>query len=189
MSATSKPFGCRPVGHFTGGTVRTIGVPGGIATGYASTIPLYSPVKFTTSGVLNVVSAADLIAGIFAGCEYVDSSGHGRVGHWPASTTATAITAYIYRDPAIEYMIQCDGSLAITAVGDEANFSNITASGGVSVKYSQCTLSSTLVGAGGSDTLQILGLANFMDNAWGDAFTVARVRVNESQFQAAINAF
>mgnify|MGYP003335458810 CR=1 FL=1 len=53
---------------------------------------------------------------------------------------------------------------------------------------SQCTLSTTLVGAGNSAQMLIRDLAPYPDNAWGDSYTVVRVTINESQFNASVNA-
>jgi len=36
--------------------------------------------------------------------------------------------------------------------------------------------------------LKIIGLTPGVDNAWGDAYTVVQVQVNESQFNASVNA-
>jgi hypothetical protein len=95
--------------------------------------------------------------------------------------------AYFYQDPAIVYDIQCDGSLAQSSVGAQADLSNTTA-GSTTTGLSQCTLSSTLVSAGSSAQMRIIGLTPGVDNAWGDAYTVVQVQVNESQFNASVNA-
>ena len=53
---------------------------------------------------------------------------------------------------------------------------------------SQCTPSTTLVGAGNSAQLLLRDLAPYPDNEWGDAYTIVRVTINESQFNASVNA-
>jgi len=68
-----------------------------------------------------------------------------------------------------------------------ADLSNVTA-GSTTTGLSQCTLSATLVGAGNSAQMRILELAPFADNDWGDAYTVVRVVINESQVNASVNA-
>jgi hypothetical protein len=109
--------------------------------------------------------------------------------YWPASTAyqAGSCIAYFYNDPNIVYEIQADGSLAQTSVGDQADLSNTTAGSNVT-GLSQCTLSTTLVGAGNSAQMRIVDLAPLVDNAWGDSYTVVRAVINESQFQATTNA-
>jgi hypothetical protein len=85
------------------------------------------------------------------------------------------------------YDIQCDGSLAQTAIGDQANFSNIAA-GSTTTGLSAATISSSLAGAGNAAQLRIIGLYNGVDNAWGDAYTTVQVQINQSQYQASVNA-
>ena len=111
------------------------------------------------------------------------------LNYWPASTayTSGSCVAYFYNDPNIVYEIQADGSLAQTAVGDMADLSNTTA-GSTTTGLSQCTLSTTLVGAGNSAQMLIRDLAPYPDNAWGDSYTIVRVTINESQFNASVNA-
>jgi hypothetical protein len=95
--------------------------------------------------------------------------------------------AYFYNDPNIVYEIQADGSLAQTSIGDQADLSNTTA-GSSTTGLSQCTLSTTLVGSGASAQMRIVDLAPYPDNAWGDAYTIVRATINESQFNASVNA-
>jgi hypothetical protein len=95
--------------------------------------------------------------------------------------------AYYYQDPAIVYDIQADGPLAQTTLGAQSDFSNATA-GSTTTGLSQCTISTSVVAAGSSAQLKIIGLTPGVDNAWGDAYTVVQVQVNESQFNASVNA-
>jgi hypothetical protein len=109
--------------------------------------------------------------------------------YWPANESfqVGSVVAYFYNDQNIVYEIQADGSLAQTSVGDMADLSNTT-DGSTTTGLSQCTLSTTLVGAGNSAQMQILDIAPYPDNAWGDAYTIVRVRINESQINASVNA-
>jgi len=195
MSSTSAPFGLRPAFH-PSGLDRAQALANGILSGYSSNILKGQPVQYGTtanSGTLGTIIAAGTtgaIAGAFAGVEWTDTTGRRRVSnYWPASTayqTGSCI-AYFYNDPNIVYEIQADGSLAQTSVGDQADLSNTTAGSNVT-GLSQCTLSTTLVGAGNSAQMRIVDLAPLVDNAWGDSYTVVRATINESQFQATTNA-
>jgi hypothetical protein len=49
-------------------------------------------------------------------------------------------------------------------------------------------ISTSVVAAGSSAQLKIVGLTPGVDNEWGDAFTVVQVQVNESQLNASVNA-
>jgi hypothetical protein len=77
--------------------------------------------------------------------------------------------------------------LAQTSIGDQANFSNITA-GSTTTGLSAATISSSLVGTSAVGDMRIIGLYNGVDNAWGDAYTTVQVQVSRSQYVATINA-
>ena len=189
MSATSAPFGLRPAFH-PSGLDRAQALAGGILSGYTSDILKGQPVKLNSSGQLNVAAAGDSFQGAFAGVEWTDTTGRRRVSnYWPASTSyvAGSCVAYFYNDPNIVYEIQAAGSLAQTAIGDMADLSNTT-DGSTTTGLSQCTLSTSLAGAGNSAQMLIRDLAPYPDNAWGDAYTIVRVTINESQFNASVNA-
>ena len=125
-----------------------------------------------------------------AGFEWTDTTGRRRVSNYfPANTayvTGSAV-AYYYSDPNIVYDIQADGSLAQSTLGAQSDFSNVTA-GSTTTGLSQCTISTSVVAAGSSAQLKIVGLTPGVDNAWGDSYTVVQVQVNESQFNASVNA-
>ena len=119
--------------------------------------------------------------------QFTDTTGRARVSnYWPANTAyqAGSCVAYFYADQNIVYEIQADGSLLQSSVGDEADLSNTTA-GSTTTGLSQCTVSTTLVGAGNSAQVRILDIAPYPDNAWGDAFTIVRVNISEYQFAPA----
>lgn len=189
MSATNAPFGLRPAFH-PSGLDRAQALAGGIASTYSSDILKGQGVKLNSSGNIVIVAAGDSMQGAFAGVEWTDTTGRRRVSnYWPASTAyqTGSCVAYFYNDPQIVYEIQADGSLAQTAIGDQADLSNVAAGSNVT-GLSQCTLSSSLVGAASTATFKIVDLAPYADNAWGDAYTVVRVQLNESQFQATVVA-
>jgi hypothetical protein len=189
MSATNAPFGMRPAFH-PSGLDRAQAIAGGIASGYSSDILKGQAVKLNSSGNIVQAAAGDSFQGAFAGVEWTDTTGRRRVSnYWPASTAyqTGSCVAYFYNDPNIVYEIQADGSLAQTAIGDMADLSNATA-GSTTTGLSACTISTTLVGSGNSAQLQIVDLAPYVDNAWGDAYTIVRVTINESQYRATVNA-
>jgi hypothetical protein len=189
MSATNAPFGLRPAYH-PSGLDRAVTLADGIASAYNTAILKGQPVKLNTSGNIVVAAAGDAFQGAFAGVQWTDTTGRARVSNnWPANTAYQAGTcvAYYYNDPNIVYEIQAAGSLAQTSVGDMADLSNTTA-GSTTTGLSACTLSTTLVGAGNSAQMLIRDLAPYPDNAWGDAYTIVRVTINESQFNASVLA-
>lgn len=189
MSATNAPFGLRPAFH-PSGLDRAQALANGIASAYNTDILKGQPVKLNSSGNIVVAAAGDSFQGAFAGVEWTDTTGRRRVSnYWPANTAyqTGSCVAYFYNDPNIVYEIQADGSLAQTSIGDQADLSNTTA-GSNTTGLSQCTLSTTLTGATNTAQMRIVDLAPYPDNAWGDAYTVVRVTINKSQYQATVAA-
>ena len=189
MSSTNAPFGMRPSFH-PSGLDRAVALPNGITSAYSTGILKGQPVALNTSGNIIAATAGSAYQGAFAGHEYTDLTGRRLVSNqWIANTayqTGSEVT-YYYSDPNIVYDIQADGSLAQTAIGDQANFSNISA-GSTTTGLSQCTISTSLAGSGAVGDMRIIGLTPAVDNAFGDAYTVVQVQVSRSQYVATINA-
>ena len=181
MSATLAPFGFVPVEHPTGFSRAR---PYPIAAAYATAIAKGQPVLLDTAGVVQAAGAAVDIIGIFAGCEYVDGTGKPTVSNnWPAGgvTNGTKIIAYVWDNPDAEYLVQADGIVALTALGDQADVSNSTnAFNGLS----QATLSATLKGAAVQGQFRILDFDRSVDNVAGDAFTKVIVGIARHQYIA-----
>lgn len=184
MSATNAPFGFRPA-------YNPIGLERAkkytIAAAYGTAINEGQPVILATNGTVTAGTAAADLLGIFAGVEYVDATGKPNYSpNWPAGQTVLAGTvpvAYVYDDPSNVYEVQADGSVAQTAIGDQADVSNVSAVNSL-VGRSQCTLSASLAGVGVQAQWRIVGFGQQLDNAPGDAFTIVQVQLARSQFVA-----
>jgi len=187
MSSTNLPFGLRPVGHQFGGGARPQATKGFIASAYAAAIGFGSPITLVpASGTLQIATAAQDFYGVFAGCQYLRTgSAIQDTGFWPASTSYVAGTMQVlaYDDPGIVYEIQASGSLAQTAIGQQADLNNPN-SVDTTTGYSQARISTTLATTGNAGQLRIINLGKGLDNAWGDAFTVVQVQINRSQVNA-----
>ena len=186
MSATNAPFGLRPAFH-PSGLDRAQALAGGITSGYSSNIWKGQPVKYSASaGVIIPSSAGSAWSGAFAGVEWTDSTGRRRVSNfWPANTTyiTGSCVAYFYNDNNIVYEIQTDATIAQTSIGNEYNFSNITAPTTSTVGLSQCTLGvSTAVGNNAQGDMRVVDIGPYADNAWGDSYVIVRVVNAYSQF-------
>jgi hypothetical protein len=141
------------------------------------------PVLLNTDGTLNIGTATNDIVGIFAGCEYIDSTGKPVVSpYWPAGITATNIVAWVYDDPAMEFVVQCGGTIAATSVGAQADL--ITGTGSTQTGNSTYALNHTPEAGGAQGQFRILGLYEAQDNAWGDTYTVVKVAIAQHQFVA-----
>jgi hypothetical protein len=189
MSATSAPFGLRPAFH-PSGLDRAQALANGIASAFASDILKGQPVRYiAASGVIEPVTATgNSVAGAFAGVEFTDTTGRRRVSnYWPANTAyqTGSCVAYFYNDPNIVYEIQSTGSIAQTAVGLDMNFSNFAAGSNVT-GLSQATLTATVLGTGTQGQVQVLDIAPYPGNDWGDAYTIVRVQMARNQIAAVV---
>jgi hypothetical protein len=189
MSATNAPFGLRPAFH-PSGLDRAQALAGGIPSAYNTDILKGQAVLYVAgSGVIEPVNATgDALSGAFAGVEWTDTTGRRRVSnYWPANTAyqTGSCVAYFYNDPNIVYEIQADGSVAQTSIGLDANLSNFAAGSNVT-GLSQATLSASILSTGVQGQVQVLDLAPYVDNAWGDAYTIVRVQVARRQISAVV---
>ena len=189
MSATNAPFGLRPAFH-PSGLDRAQALAGGIPSAYNTDILKGQAVLYVAgSGVIEPVNATgDAVSGAFAGVEFTDTTGRRRVSnYWPANTAyqTGSCVAYFYNDPNIVYEIQAAGSVAQTSIGLDANLSNFAAGSNVT-GLSQATLNASILSTGVQGQVQILDLAPYVDNAWGDAYTIVRVQVARRQIAAVV---
>ena len=196
MSATSAPFGLRPAFH-PSGLDRAQALAGGIPSAFNTDIFKGQPVRYQTTaiggtlGTITPATTSGAWSGAFAGVQWTDTTGRARVSnYWPANTayTAGSCVAYFYNDQNIVYEIQADGSMAQTTIGNEFTFTNVTV-GSTTTGLSQCTLgSATAVGNGNPGQMRVVDLAPYVDNAWGDAYTIVRVVNSQSQFFGTVKA-
>jgi len=198
MSATSAPFGLRPAFHPSGldraaalaNGIQAVSTSGNVSAGYASNILKGQPVKMNTAGYIEVASTGDAFLGAFAGVEWTDATGRRRVSnYWPANESfqVGSVIAYFYQDANIVYEIQAAGSLTQAAIGDEFDITNETA-GSTTTGLSQATLGTTAAGSGNAKQMRVIDIAPYPDNAWGDAYTIVRAVISESQYAGTVNA-
>jgi len=206
MSSTSAPFGLRPAFH-PSGLDRAQALANGITSGLAVNILKGQPIVYSVAATVGSTGAANgtiipasttgnsaatsgnQVTGAFAGVEWTDTTGRRRVSnYWPANTAfqTGSCVAYFYNDPNIVYEIQADGSMAQTTIGQEFNFTsaNIT-NGSTTTGLSQATLASASgQSAGALGQMRVVDLAPYVDNAWGDSYTIVRVTLSYTQFNA-----
>jgi hypothetical protein len=198
MSSTSAPFGFRASFH-NSGQIRPKAYT--IASTYAANIFSGDPVKLVDAGTVQLGTsdgtrsgtvAGILLLGIFAGCQYNDSSGKPTISpYWPSGTTGTEIIAYVYDDPETLFNAQytnpgTPGTTTMqTAVGEEMDW--VVASPGGSTSTG---LSTTQIGVieSTSGQFQLTGFGNEVGDSITDAYIVAIVRINEHQYKASVNS-
>ena len=178
MSTVSQPFGLRPA-YSPSGVLRPTAYS--IATGYNANILQNQPVKIGTDGNVQAAAIGDRFIGTFQGVEFTDSDGRRRVSNkWTASQAATDIVAYVTLDPTIVYEIQANGSIAVTDIGSQADFTAITA-GSTVTGLSALMLDTATLTTSGNASMRIIDLAPGPDNAFGDAYTIVQVQISEHQ--------
>lgn len=198
MSSTSAPFGFRPSFH-NSGQIRPKAYT--IASGYAANVFSGDPVKLVDAGTVQLGTSDGtrsgtvdgiLLLGIFAGCEYRDSTGKPVISpFWPASVTATEVTAWVYDDPETLFDVQyanpgTPGTDTVqTAVGEECDWTVASPGGSTSTGLSTTVLTAIQATSG---QFQITGFARNVSDSLTDAYVTATVRINEHQYKSAVNS-
>ena len=196
MSSTSAPFGFRPSYH-NSGQMRPKAYT--IASTYAANIFSGDPVKLTDNGVIQLGTSDGTrsgttdgitLLGIFAGCQYLDSSGKPTISpFWPSGATGTEIVAWVYDDPETLYDVQYDnpspGTTVQTAVGEECDWTVASPGGSTQTGLSNTKLTAIQATSG---QFQITGFAYNINDSLTDAYVQVTVRLNEAAYKAAVNS-
>ena len=186
MSAVLAPQGLVPTRH-PSGVIRVENLVDGILSTYATSLFTGTPIARGTNGKLEAVAAAAgaPCIGVFQGCEFSAAGKRFVLPYWPAGQAydAGSMIAKYTMDREIIYEGQADGPVAATALGEGIDLANAS-QGSVYTGFSTQALESTVVGATAA-SFQIIGLAPYDDNAWGDAFTKLLVRISTYQGQVA----
>ena len=188
MSATNAPFGVRVVYH-PSGVIRTRTLTG--FSSIPSSAVYHGDLVKLTGGtdVASIIAANDAAFGVFDGCRYTDSTGRPTYSpFWPASLSGvTNIEWYVIPfDPLMECEIQAGGSIANTAIGDSADI--VIAAGNANTGVSGSYMNTTLKGAAAVGNFRILGAAPYVDNAFGDSYTIVRVQIAKNQLLTEVNS-
>lgn len=184
MTATATPQGLQPISH-PSGSLRIDQQIDGVASAYGTSIFSGTPIKRHTDGTLIVTTTgADSTIGSFAGCEFTSSSRRFVLPYWPAAQTYDTGSCIVYfsSDAGIIYEGQANGAVVATKNGESINLAN-SSQGSTYTGYSTQALTATTTGAS-AGTFQVIGLALYDDNAWGDAYTKIRVKI--STYQAVV---
>lgn len=181
MSATNQAQGLVPVYH-PAGIIRQVQLVDGIASAYGTSIYTGTPVKYNTDGTLIVcTTGADVCIGVFQGCQYSSGGKRFVTPYWLGAQTydAGSMLVNFTRDREIIYEGQADGTVAQTALWEAINLVDASA-GSIYTGFSSQRLNHTTTGAT-PGTFQVVGLALYDDNAWGDAFTKLYVKISSYQ--------
>ena len=177
MANKDAPFGFRAVGK-VGSSVANGGTTEySIATGATGDIFSGDPVKMLNTGTILVAGAATTLLGIFRGCKFTDSAGDTIFSsYFPTTTASDDIVAFVDDDPNTLFEVQCAGSLAQTAVGNNAELSYTA--GSTKTGMSAAELSATT--AATTAQFRIVGFSSDpANNTLGSANVNAIVYINE----------
>lgn len=182
MSSTYTPFGLRAI-YSPMGTPRPYS--GQIKSGYGTDIWQNQPCRYGLSsdsgsveGYIVPAAPGERVIGTFMGVEFTDSTGRPRVSNfWPASTVATNIIAYFTTDYTIVYEIQANASLTIASIGGQYDIDSATGSSPIGLATTGLNVASSASNA----QLRVIGLSNYINNAWGDAYPIVQVQISEHQ--------
>jgi len=178
-AAPAAPFGLRYVYH-PSGEPRIETLWNGIASGQATAMYTGTPVSIDpATGKLTATTGILPCAGIFCGCFFISGNRPFKLPYWPAAQTFDANTPmwaeYTPFDSQAILEGQASGPVAQTKLGEAMNLvAGVT--GSVYTGISSQALDPTTTGAT-AGTFILQNLAPYPDNAWGDAFTIVRVRI------------
>lgn len=137
-----------------------------IASTYGTTIAPGDPVSLLNTGTVGKAGAGDVILGVCAGVNYIDSNGVAQWGYWPASTavkSGTVAEILVYDDPSEVFVVQVDGSMAAADVGLLSD----SVAGTASTIFNRS--SDELNASGGTSTAgwRVVGKYEVPGNDWG----------------------
>jgi hypothetical protein len=170
----------RPVSH-PSGTVRPTAHT--IGSTYGTDLFQNQVVRIDADGTIKTAAAGETMLGAFQGVEWTDNEGRRRVSNrWTASTVGTDIVCYVASDPATTFEMQTSATAALTDNFAEFDIGSGTGNSTTGISTQTLNMATGSATAG----IQIIGLAPYADNAWGDSFVIVRVRMNEHQMAAAV---
>ena len=186
MPQSFAPFGLRAVAALGthGNEVRAYPLPNGAN---CPDLGKGSPVKLSGGVITSAGAGGGPLLGVAAGFAWIDPTTKQPQlkNSIPADTSSAGLydgsdrpTAYVVDNPNALFIIQADASVTAGDLG--LNF-DVTASGGdVNSVYgtSQYTLDASTRTSAVGTALKLVGLANIVDNNWGDPYPVVVVKLN-----------
>lgn len=180
MANRDNPMGLRPAYHLTGGVIRqqVYSIASAYDTGIWSGDLVH--VVSTSRNIEAGDGAGDApFIGVFAGCEYSDTSGNKIFSRqWLASTATLGsvdAVAYVYDDPNIVWIIQADGALAVTDVWRQADLAYTA--GSTVTGQSKTELDYSNLGTG--KNFHVYGIYDHPENTAGSTNVDVLVLINE----------
>lgn len=190
MASTATPFGAQPISQLGQG-YNTQGFSSySIASAYNTNIFYGDFVRLVAGGTLEkdagtAAFAAPGAVGVFVGCTYTDPVLNYKLHSqfWPANTVASDAEAYVVNDPNALFLMQADGTLAQTNLGNNAGI--IQTAGTTSIGKSRNAVDASTAATTDTLPLKIVDFYRGPESAVGDAFTDVIVRINTHALRTA----
>lgn len=187
MALAFAPFGLRPVAAMNshGNEVNPYPLPNGAN---CPDLGRGHPVGLTGGVVVSLGGGTGPILGAAMGFAWVDPATKQPMlrNSIPADTSSAGFIdgsdrpwVYVCDNPEAIFMIQADASVTAGDLGLNFNVT-ATAADAVDPVYgtSRMALDASTRTSAVTGALKVIGLANVMDNAWGDPFPIVLVRMN-----------
>jgi hypothetical protein len=193
------PYGLVPVNRVDGmpyaGAIRQIPIASTVATtifdGDIVAIVAGGTAAKSTVTVDSTTAAANYTAGVFMGCQYVNTQGQTvQAQYYPGNASATSAVAYVVDDPLalFKVAVTASGSNAITTVNLSAVGTNMSirqGTGSTTTGNSQVSVYATNA-QGNAAALPVRVIAVVPETATGaNAFTEVYVKINNHQYNNA----
>jgi len=168
MTNVNNPIGFWPVGHLTGGEIRTHEYV--LTTG--STVFKGDVVKAVAAGTVQPAAAGDDLVVIGVAAEYVSDAG-----------SVGGRTIQVYDDPYIIFGVQASGGVSLNQLAVFATANHVVGAGNPVTLLSGHQLNTATIGTTGQ--LKILGIVDAPNNFWGE-FVDLKVVFAKHMFNAAV---
>ncbi len=186
MAQSFAPFGLRAIAALGthGNEVRAYPLPNGAN---CPDLGKGSPVKLSGGVITSAGAGGGPLLGVAAGFAWIDPTTKQPQlkNSIPADTSSAGLydgsdrpTAYVVDNPFALFMIQADASVTAGDLG--LNFDVTAAGGDVNSVYgtSQYALDASTRTSAVGTAVKLVGLANIVDNNWGDPYPVLIVKLN-----------
>jgi hypothetical protein len=193
MAATAQAYGLIPVVHPNGQTrAREYRILNNAGTGYGTAIYYGDLVKIHTDGTLNIGDGSTDAIGVFAGCEYIDSTGKPNVSkYWPASQALLAgsvVRAFVYDDQQNIYKVGVSAngsSWTLATIGGQVDIANNGTGSAVTGNTTGSVSAAGPVGAGSTAQVRVVGFLNGEPyDATTNPFPELLVQISQHQYTA-----
>lgn len=169
MANADTPMGFVPYRHRKGGVIRASG-DYKIQAAYGTALYTGDAVILSSGYINRAADNSATILGIFAGCQYRDSTGATVFQNYWAASTATLgsedVQAMVFTDPGISYRVQTDTGTAYVDATHKGNVYDIELDHAGSAITGRSGMEIDLADTG-TGQFRVIGLIDEPDNAAG----------------------